>query len=91
MFKLLLFLVGLAGGAAGATSWLLSEPGAGSTASTAGEQPAAGDSLEARVQRVKLRVGEALQEGAQAQAQTEQRLRRELDAYRKGTRNTTAR
>ena len=106
MFKLLIFLLGLAGGAAGVTAWLLSEPSptANAASSGAGEsQPRvhlrtsasprflqSGD-LQQRMDDLKVRWKEALTEGRRAGQETEQRLRRELDAYRKGGTQPTAR
>jgi hypothetical protein len=74
MLKLLLFLVGLAGGAGGAAAWLLSEPA-----------PAlpVGTPLRDRLEELKVRFEAALAEGARAGQETENRLRHELDTYRR--------
>lgn len=80
MLKLLLFVGGLAAGAAGTASWLLSEPDSATAASPA----AGGESMQARLQLLKLRLREAQQEATRASQQTEEQLRRKLDAYRKG-------
>lgn len=78
MFKLLLVILGFAGGAAGAIAWLLSEPGSETV-----PPRATADGLQVRLDDVKARFREAMAEGEQAGTQTEQRLRRELAAYRK--------
>ena len=79
MLKLLIFLFGLAAGGGGVTAWMLSEPEAPAAARPVLER----DSLEARLAEVKARFNQALQEGEAAGRQTEERLRRELAAYRK--------
>lgn len=84
MFKILLVLVGAAAGAVGSTSWLLSDP----SRPGAPTFPTNPDSLQARWQDLKSRVGQSLADGEAAKEDTEQRLRRELDAYRKGARPT---
>ena len=73
MLKLVLFTVGLAGGAGGTTAWLLSEPGSG--------QPSGIDMPE-RLNELKRRLNVALAEGAKAGAETENRIRHEFDTYR---------
>jgi hypothetical protein len=106
MLKFLIFLVGLAGGAGGVTAWLLSEPSpAGGEPSSAGteQQPqihlrtsasprfVARDDLQKRLDDLKVRWSEALAEGRRAGQETEERLRRELDADRKGQTQPAAR
>lgn len=79
MLKLLIFLFGLAGGAGGVTAWLLSQP------SPTGETvPTSPNDLQVRLNDLKIRWDEALVVGRRAGRETEERLRRELDAYRKG-------
>jgi ElaB/YqjD/DUF883 family membrane-anchored ribosome-binding protein len=75
MFKMLTLVVGLAIGAAGAAAWLLSSPE---------DAPANSSSTpaEGKVGELKARVQQALEEGKRAAADTESRLRQELDAYR---------
>ncbi len=80
MLKLLLFVGGLAAGAAGTASWLLSEP----DSATAAPPGTNGESMQARLELLKLRLREAQQEAAIASRHTEEDLRRKLDAYRKG-------
>lgn len=80
MFKLILLLLGLAAGAGGATAWLLSEPGVG------GATAPPGNTLQARLQELQERFNAAKAEGERVGGQTEQQLRRELDAYRGGKR-----
>lgn len=80
MLKLLLFVGGLAAGAAGTASWLLSEP----DSATAVSPGTNGESMQARLELLKLRLREAQQEAAIASQHTEEDLRRKLDAYRKG-------
>jgi hypothetical protein len=80
MFKLLLLLFGFAGGAAAATSWLLSEPGTAEGAAT----PAAPGSVNARVDELRGRINIALEVGRDEAIRSEHRLKAELDAYRKG-------
>ncbi|MBV9281065.1 MAG: hypothetical protein JOZ41_13365 [Chloroflexi bacterium] len=79
MFKLLIFAAGLAIGAGAATAWMLSEPEPG----TATAPPLSPESLQARLQLLQVRFREALAEGERAGRQTEERLRRELEAYRR--------
>lgn len=74
MFKLLLLIIGLGGGATGATAWLLSDPDASATPVSASP----GD----RLALLKARFAAALAEGTRQGAETENRLRHELDAYR---------
>lgn len=83
MLKLLLLVAGVAAGAGGAVSWLLSEPGPRPAPST----PPTGESLQARVQDLKLRFHRALEEGKRAGGETEARLERQALAYRKNPDN----
>jgi hypothetical protein len=76
MFAIVSFVVGLAGGAAGTAAWLLSEPG---------ESTPVPESLGDRLETVKSRLDEAMAEGKRAGAETENRLRLELEAYRRGS------
>jgi len=80
MLKLLLFVGGLAAGAAGTASWLLSEP----DSATAASPGTGGESMQARLELLRLRLREAQREAARAGQHTEEHLRRKLDAYRKG-------
>jgi hypothetical protein len=80
IMKLLLLLLGLGSGAAGTASWLLSLPETPSEPLV----PASPDSVQARVNSVRTRVAQAVAEGRRAGADTEQRLKTELDSYRKG-------
>jgi hypothetical protein len=73
VFRIVGFVVGLAAGAAGATAWLLGEPGSA---------PSVPASLSRRLELVQTRVEEAVAEGRRAGAESEARLRAELDAYR---------
>lgn len=94
MLKLVVFLAGLVAGSAGAVSWLLSSNASGPVASSpvAGAVPISpppgtsttlADDLKVRLEELKMRFLEARAEGERAGSETEQRLRRELDAYRK--------
>jgi hypothetical protein len=74
MLKLILFTVGLAGGAGGATAWLLSEPSP--------SQPS-GTAMPERLNELKQRLNAALAEGAKAGEETENRIRHEFDTYRR--------
>jgi hypothetical protein len=80
MMKLLLLLIGFAGGAAGTASWLLSSPETASEPAV----PTTPGSVRARVELGRTRISEAIAEGQRAGAETEQRLKRELDSYRRG-------
>lgn len=80
MMKLLLLLVGIGGGAAGTASWLLSLPEAPSEPAL----PSSTDSLQARINLARTRLAVAVAEGQRAGAETERRLKQELDSYRKG-------
>lgn len=74
VLKLLLFLLGLAAGAASATAWLLGESGSvppGGTAST--NDP---------WQQFRARLNEALAAGNRAGAETENRVRHEFETWR---------
>jgi hypothetical protein len=82
VFKLILILFGAAVGAAGTASWLLSEPES-PAASPVPTDPA---SLQARRQDLIARLRESLADGQRVGGETEARLRRELEAYRSGTR-----
>lgn len=86
MLKILLFVLGAVAGGTGATSWLLSEP----DTSSAPALPVGNEAMQARWQELRGRVQEAIAEGQRAGNQTEQRLRRELDAYRNGQRPASA-
>jgi hypothetical protein len=79
MLKLLIFLLGLVGGGGAVAAWLLSEPGPSITPQPTLDR----DSLQARLNDLKARFDQALQEGEQAGRETEQQLQRELAAYRK--------
>lgn len=74
MLKVILLIAGLAGGAGGATAWLLSEPEPGSAV------PAPGDRLGEARQRFQTALAVGKAEGAA----TESRMRQQLDAYRTG-------
>lgn len=78
--KLLLLLVGFAGGAAGTASWLLSLPESPSEPVI----PASAQTLQERVDVVRARAAQAIAEGQRAGAETEKRLKAELDSYRRG-------
>jgi hypothetical protein len=80
MLKLLLLLIGLGSGAAGTASWLLSLPETPSEPAV----PTSADSLQARIESVRMRLSQAIAEGQRAGADAEQRLKLELDSYRKG-------
>ena len=73
MLKLVLFTMGLAGGAVGATAWFLSEPGSAGLAGTP---------LPERLEEVKQRLNVALADGAKAGEETENRVRHEFETYR---------
>ena len=72
MVKILVLLLGMAAGAAGAAAWLLERASA---------EPATG-SPEGAATRLASSFQRALAEGKQARVATENRLRRELDVYR---------
>ncbi len=78
MFKVFMLLFGIASGAAGATAWLLSEPGAASARLASAPNPIAD-----RFGEVQVRFREALAEGKVAGAETETRLRAQLNTYRR--------
>jgi len=74
MLKLLILTVGAMGGAAAATSWLLSrEDGATATVATVGADGVAG--------RLKARIHQAVEEGQLAGERKERMLRHELAAF----------
>lgn len=85
MFKVVLILLGAAVGASGASAWLLSEPYA-----PAGSTPTAPDALEGRAQTLSARIKQAVADGQRAGSDTEDRLKRELDMYRRGVRPPTS-
>ncbi len=72
MFKLVLLLLGVAGGAAATTSWLLSESDGDVTEV----------SLPGRLELLRARVRAAQAEGAIAAQETQNRVRHDLDTYR---------
>lgn len=76
MLKLVGFLLGVAGGAAGTAAWLLSEPD-GANSATMAASPAD------RVSELKARFQVALEEGHRAGAETENRIRHEFESYRR--------
>jgi hypothetical protein len=76
MLKLLLLVLGLAGGAGGATAWLLSEPDPTSA-------PVTPYGSQDRLTVLKGRLQVALAEGARAQQETETRLQTEFATLRK--------
>jgi hypothetical protein len=78
VLKVVLLLLGFAGGAAGATSWLLSDPPSGPSF------PPAPEELSARLKELQTRLNEAVAEGRRAGADTERRLLAEFEAYRQG-------
>lgn len=80
MLKLLLLLFGVGAGAAGTASWLLSLPETPAEPAV----PAGPDSLQARVDLLRGRLNQAVAEGERTGAETERRLKVELDAYRRG-------
>jgi hypothetical protein len=73
MFKLLLFVVGLAGGAGSAAAWLLSEPGPGVPAGTP---------MAERLDELKRRFNAARTEGEIAGKESENRVRHEFETTR---------
>jgi hypothetical protein len=73
MLKLVLFTIGLAGGAGGTTAWLLSEPDSARSS---------GIAMPERLNELKKRLNVALAEGAKASEETENRIRHEFDTYR---------
>lgn len=85
MFKLVLIVLGAAAGATGASAWLLSEPTV-----PAGSTPTAPDALQVRPQVLNARIKQAVADGQKAGRDTEDRLRRELDMYRRGDRPPTS-
>jgi hypothetical protein len=70
--KSLIFLLGLAGGASGATSWLLSES----------EVPGVSLPYNERLELLKTRLTVALDEGKRAGEDAENRVRNSLNTYR---------
>lgn len=76
MLKIVLFLLGLIGGAGGMIVWLLSAPAPNASA---GPYAPDGD----RFQRLKSRFRAARAEGTAAGQQAESRMRRELDVLRR--------
>lgn len=74
MLKMIGFFLGLAGGAGATAGWLLSEPDAG-TLTPSGPND--------RLLLLRSRFESALAQGKRAGNETEVRLRRELDAYRR--------
>ncbi len=76
MLKVLLLVLGLAGGAGGATAWLLSEPEPTSA-------PVTHDGSQDRLAALKGRFQVALAEGASSRQETENRLQTEFAALRK--------
>jgi hypothetical protein len=85
MLKVLLLVVGTVVGAAGATSWLLSEPEGSSGLAL----PVGNEALQQRWNDLQSRLQEAANDGKRAGEQTEERLRRELDLYRAGEKPAT--
>lgn len=97
--KLVVFLMGLIAGSAGAVSWLLSSNTSSEAAApVAAAVPVAGavpvppppgmattlvDDLRRRLEVLEIRFREARAAGERAGNETEERLRRELEAYRK--------
>lgn len=73
MLKLVLFVIGLAGGAGGVAAWLLSAP--------APSIPP-GAPLANRLNDLKTQVNAALAAGQIAGAETENRIRHEFETYR---------
>lgn len=83
MLKLLIFLLGLAAGGGGATAWMLSEPGPTEPKLDVAARPVLDrDSLQARLNELRVRFEAALRQGEQAGRETEEQLRRKLAAYR---------
>lgn len=80
MLKVILLLFGSALGATGATAWLVSEPSSPNESVV----PTDSESLQARLAELRIRLNEALAEGERAGRETEERLRRDLEAYRRG-------
>jgi hypothetical protein len=74
MLTILGFLFGVAGGGAGTAAWLLSD--------NTGEGGGRSDSAE-RLELLRARLEAAIGEGKRAGAETENRLRHELDAFRR--------
>jgi hypothetical protein len=93
VLKLVVFLAGLIAGSAGTVSWLLSSHAPNAAPPVAGGAvplPAPPgtplppmDDLKARLENLKIRFQEAHAEGERAGQETEQRLRGDLEAYRK--------
>jgi hypothetical protein len=81
MFKVLVFVIGLATGAGGAISWLVSKP----TDAHEGSRQPSGDLMTDRVETLKSQLREAAEEGKRSGRQTEEELRRRLDSYRHGS------
>jgi hypothetical protein len=80
MLKLLLLLIGVGGGAVGTASWLLSVPENPSEPAV----PPSADGLRERVDLVRVRLSEAMNQGRLTGEETERRLKQELDLYRRG-------
>jgi hypothetical protein len=82
MLKALSLMVGLAAGAAGATAWLLSEPGQEMQPDSTAPGGGIANVAHERLNVLKERVNAALEEGKQASIATEDRMRGQLEAYR---------
>jgi hypothetical protein len=80
MLKVLLFVTGLAIGAAGTILWILSEP----ARTSEGWRPPSGDFVADRVETLKAELGHAAEEGRRSRVRTEEELKRRLDAYQSG-------
>ncbi len=83
MLKVLLLVLGLAGGAGGATAWLLSEPGPTSA-------PVTPYGSQDRLTSLKGRFQVALADGARAQQETEARLQTKFATLRKHPKQTVS-
>ncbi len=83
MLKVLLLVLGLAGGAGGATAWLLSEPDPTSA-------PVTPSGSQDRLTALKGRFQVALADGARAQQETEIRLQTQFATLRKHPKQTVS-
>ncbi len=81
MLKVLLVLLGVTTGALGSLYWLIGVP-----EGNAGGGTREAGTLQERWETLRARLEEAILEGERVGKETEERLRLDLEAYRKGAR-----